>query len=84
MWMRNNEGQVYQVPTTWNLVLTTQRGFVAMVVAAPAPDAAIMLAPIDSWWLLSSRFQFDQIREKCKDYRYRNPWNNNYLNSQDK
>jgi len=32
---------------TWSLVLTTQRGFVNMVVAAPAPEAAIILDPIE-------------------------------------
>lgn len=33
---------------TWNRVLTTQSGLVTTVVAAPAPDAAAMLAPRES------------------------------------
>jgi len=40
---------------TWSLVFTTQRGFVKIVVAAPAPEAAIMLAPIERWWLSSTQ-----------------------------
>lgn len=33
---------------TWSLVLTTHKGFVTMVVVAPAAEAATILAPIDS------------------------------------
>lgn len=47
---------------TWSLVFTTQRGFVAMVVAAPAPQAAIMLAPIESWWF-STTFKKELRKE---------------------
>lgn len=39
---------------TWSLVFTTQIGFVKMVVAAPAPEAAAILAPIERWWFSST------------------------------
>lgn len=41
---------------TWSRVLTTHNGFVVMDVAAPAPAAAIMFAPIVSCPLLSTAF----------------------------
>lgn len=34
-----------KIQPTWSLVLTTHSGFVAIAVAAPAPEAAIILAP---------------------------------------
>jgi hypothetical protein len=44
---------------TWNLVLTTQSGFVTVVVAAPAHDAATTFAPKESWWLPSTKSMYD-------------------------
>lgn len=34
---------------TWSLVLTTHSGLVVIAVAAPAPAAATMFAPVESW-----------------------------------
>lgn len=54
------------IQPTWSRVLTTHRGFVAIAVAAPAPEAATIFAPNVSWPLLSTtlpRYQkFKKIR----------------------
>jgi hypothetical protein len=49
----------FQIEHTWNLVFTTQSGFVTIVVAAPAHDAATTFAPKESWWLPSTKLMYD-------------------------
>lgn len=69
---------------TWSLVLTSQSGFVVTVVAAPAPEVVIILAPIGSWWFTSviatdvRHHQYQPKREKSDGvfltYQYKTRW----------
>lgn len=59
--LRTNEN-----PLTWSLVFTTHSGLVAMAVAAPAPAAAIIFFPTESWLLPSPTIQWYRMSTVVK------------------